>query len=219
MAEITASLVSQLRQATGAGMMDCKGALVECGGDYDKAVEYLEVKKIAKAAKKAGRIAAEGQVASYVHQGGKIGVLVEINCETDFAAKAPQFTDLVKDICLHIVASNPQFVTAEEVPENVKADRRAILLAQTIEEGKPEKILDRITDGKLAKWLQESVLLDQPFVKNPEVTVRAYVEKTSAEIGEKIAVRRFVRFELGEGLEKRKDNFAEEVAAQAGGAH
>ncbi len=219
MAEITASLVAQLRQATGAGMMDCKSALVEVGGDYDKAVEYLEVKKKAKAAKKAGRIAAEGQVASYIHLGGKIGVLVEINCETDFAAKSPAFSELVKDICLHIAASNPQFVTADEVPEAIKAERRQVFRQQTIEEGKPEKIIEKITDGKLAKWLQESVLLDQQFVKNPELTVRGYVEKVTGEIGEKIAVRRFVRYELGEGLEKRKDNFVEEVAAQAGGAH
>lgn len=219
MAEISASLVMQLRQATGAGMMDCKAALAEVSGDYNKAVEYLEVKKKSKAAKKAGRIAAEGQVASYVHMGGKIGVLVEINCETDFAAKAATFNDLVKDVCLHIAAANPQFVSADEVPEAVKEERRSVFRLQTIEEGKPEKIVDKIADGKLAKWLQESVLLDQPFVKNPDLTVRAYVEKTSGELGEKIDVRRFVRFELGEGIEKRTVNFAEEVAAQAGGAH
>jgi elongation factor Ts len=217
MAEIPASLVMKLRQETGAGLMDCKGALSETNGDFAKALEYLEIKKKSKAAKKAGRIAAEGQVASYVHTGGRIGVLVEINCETDFAAKAPQFTELVRDICLHIAASNPQVVSSDEIADTLKAERREMFRQQTIEEGKPEKMIEKITDGKLAKWTEEVSLLDQKFVKSPDTTVRAYVEKTSADIGEKIAVRRFVRFELGEGIEKKKDNFAEEVAAQAAG--
>lgn len=219
MAEISASLVMKLRQDTGAGIVDCKAALTETAGDYQKALEYLEIKKKAKAAKKADRIAAEGLVHAYIHQGGRIGVLCEVNIETDFAAKSPGFIEFVKDVCLHIAATGPQFVSADEVPESLKAQRREVFRQQTIEEGKPEKMLEKITEGKLEKWLKEIVLLDQSFVKNPELTVRAHLERTTGEIGEKISIRRFARFELGEGMEKRKDNFAEEVAAQAGGAH
>ena len=221
MADISAALVFQLRKATDAPVVDCKAALTETDGDFDKAIEYLEIKKKAKASKKMDRIAAEGKVESYIHAGGRIGVLVEVNCETDFAAKADAFNELVKDLCLHIAACNPHYVTSDEIPESVKADRRAIYLAQTIEEGKPEKMLEKITDGKLNKWLMEASLLDQPFVKNPDVKVREHLLKISGGIGEKIAVRRFVRFELGEGLEKRKENFAEDVAAAqaAAGGH
>ena len=216
MADISAKTVMKLRQATAAGIMDCKKALAEVGGDFDKAVEYLQVKKKAKAAKKADRIAAEGTVASYVHMGGKIGVLCEINSETDFAAKSDLFQTLVADVCMHIAAMNPTVVSSDDMPAEEIEKQKQIFIAQVIEEGKPEALAERIVGGKLNKWLKEGALLEQKFVKNPELTIREYLETTSGEIGEKLSIRRFVRYELGEGLEKRSENFAEEVAAAMG---
>lgn len=210
----TANDVMTLRQRTGAGMMDCKKALVETDGDMDKAVDYLREKGIAKAAKKAGRIAAEGIVDSYIHMGGKVGVLLEVNCETDFVARGDQFKELVHDIALQIAASNPQYVTVEEVPAEVIEKEKEILRAQAIEEGKPEKIVDKMVEGRIKTFYDENCLLCQKFVKDPSKTIEQLVVEATATIGEKIAVRRFVRFEMGEGLQKKSENLADEVAAQ-----
>ena len=210
----TANDVMTLRQRTGAGMMDCKKALMETDGDMDKAVDYLREKGIAKAAKKAGRIAAEGIVDSYIHMGGRVGVLLEVNCETDFVARGNQFKELVHDIALQIAASNPQYVTVEEVPAEVIEKEKEILRAQAIEEGKPEKIVDRMVEGRIKTFYDENCLLCQKFVKDPSKTIEQLVVEATATIGEKIAVRRFVRFEMGEGLQKKSENLADEVAAQ-----
>lgn len=210
----TANDVMTLRQRTGAGMMDCKKALVETDGDMDKAVDYLREKGIAKAAKKAGRIAAEGIVDSYIHMGGRVGVLLEVNCETDFVARGDQFKELVHDIALQIAASNPQYVTVEEVPAEVIEKEKEILRAQAIEEGKPEKIVDKMVEGRIKTFYDENCLLCQKFVKDPSKTIEQLVVEATATIGEKIAVRRFVRFEMGEGLQKKSENLADEVAAQ-----
>ncbi len=210
----TANDVMTLRQRTGAGMMDCKKALMETDGDMDKAVDYLREKGIAKAAKKAGRIAAEGIVDSYIHMGGKVGVLLEVNCETDFVARGDQFKELVHDIALQIAASNPQYVTVEEVPAEVIEKEKEILRAQAIEEGKPEKIVDKMVEGRIKTFYDENCLLCQKFVKDPSKTIEQLVVEATATIGEKIAVRRFVRFEMGEGLQKKSENLADEVAAQ-----
>jgi len=207
----------ELRKATGAGMMDCKKALVENEGDFDKSVEYLQIKKKAKATKKAGRIAAEGQVASYVHMGGRIGVLCEINIETDFAAKSEPFQAFVNDICMQIAAMGPQYVSPDDVPAEAIAKQKAIFVAQVIEEGKPEHIAERIVEGKMRKWINEGALLEQKFVKDDKKTVRTLLEEAVGDIGEKISIRRFVRYELGEGLAKRDENFADEVAAVMAG--
>ena len=212
--EIKAAEVAKLRQMTGAGMMDCKKALVETDGDMDKAVDYLREKGIAKAAKKAGRIAAEGIVDSYIHMGGRVGVLLEVNCETDFVARGDQFKELVHDIALQIAASNPQYVTVEEVPAEVIEKEKEILRAQAIEEGKPEKIVDKMVEGRIKTFYDENCLLCQKFVKDPSKTIEQLVVEATATIGEKIAVRRFVRFEMGEGLQKKSENLADEVAAQ-----
>ena len=206
--------VVALRQKTGAGILDCKKALTETNGDMDKAVDYLREKGIATAAKKAGRIAAEGVVDSYIHMGGKFGVLVEVNCETDFVAKGDQFKALVHDIALHIGASKPLYVSREEVPAEVIEKEKEILKAQVLNEGKPEAIADKIVAGKISKYYEENCLLDQKFVKDPAKTVGELIIEATAKIGEKIAVRRFVRFEMGEGLEKRSNDFAAEVEAQ-----
>lgn len=214
---IPAKQVMELRKATGAGLMDCKRALKENEGSFEKAAEYLQIKKKSKAAKKSQRIAAEGTVASYVHMGGKIGVLCEINSETDFAAKSDQFQQLVKDVCMHIAAMGPTVVAAEDVPEAAVAEQKRIFIAQVVEEGKPENLAERIVGGKISKWVKEQALLEQKFVKDPQKTVRDYLEEVTGDIGEKLAIRRFVRYELGEGLEKRNENFADEVAATIGG--
>ncbi|HHW71646.1 MAG TPA: translation elongation factor Ts [Firmicutes bacterium] len=216
MAEISAALVKELREKTGAGMMDCKKALIETNGDMDAAVDYLREKGLAAAAKKAGRIAAEGLVASYIHMGGRIGVLVEVNCETDFVAKTEEFAQLTKDIAMQIAASKPQYVSREEIPESVLEHERAIYRAMALNEGKPERIVDKIVEGRLEKFFQEVCLLEQPFVKDPDMTVGELLNAKIAKTGEKISVRRFVRYERGEGLEKRQDDFAAEVMAQAG---
>ncbi len=217
MAEITAQMVKELRERTGAGMMDCKNALNETKGDMEAAVDTLRKKGLAAAAKKAGRVTAEGAVGSYIHAGGKIGVLVEVNCETDFVARTDQFQELVRDIAMHIAASDPRFVRREEVTPEVLERERAIFREQAIASGKPANLVERIAEGKMEKYYSEFVLLEQPFVKNPDVTVAQLIAEKVGKIGENIQVRRFVRFKLGEGIEKRKDDFAAEVAAQAAG--
>lgn len=216
MAEVTATLIKDLRERTGAGMSDCKKALVEVAGDMDKAIDYLRAKGLSKAAKKAGREATEGAVVSYIHGGGKIGVLVEINCETDFVARNDDFVAFTKDVALQIAAMNPMFVRKDEVSEDVVAREKTVLVAKAAESGKPEAVVQKMVDGQLTKWLKEICLLDQSFVKNPDKTIEQLQQELIAKIGENIKIRRFVRFELGEGLEKKKGDFAAEVAAQAG---
>ena len=213
--EVTAALIKDLRERTGAGMSDCKKALTEVGGDMDKAIDYLRTKGLAKAAKKAGREATEGAVVSYIPGGGRIGVLVEVNCETDFVARNEDFKAFAYEVALHIAATSPQYVSIEEIPE----DEREVLLAKAKESGKPDAVVQKMVDGQISKWLKEICLLDQAWVKDPEKTIDQVQQELIAKIGENIKVRRFVRFELGEGLEKRKDDFAAEVAKQAGLAH
>ena len=215
MAEITASMVKELRERTGAGMMDCKNALGECQGNMEQAVDALRKKGLAAAAKKAGRVTAEGAVGSYIHGGGKLGVLVEVNCETDFVARTDQFQELVRDIAMHIAAAEPKFVRREEVTEDVLDRERAIFRDQALASGKPAPVVEKIVQGKMEKYYSEFVLLEQPFVKNPDVTISQMIAEKVGKIGENIQVRRFVRFKLGEGIEKRQDDFAAEVAAQA----
>ena len=210
----TANDVMTLRQRTGAGMMDCKKALVENDGDMEKAVDYLREKGIAKAAKKSGRIAAEGIVDSYIHMGGKVGVLLEVNCETDFVARGEQFKELVHDIALQIAASNPSYLSKEDVPQDVIDKEKEILKAQAIEEGKPEKIIEKMVDGRIKTFYDENCLLCQKFVKDPSKTIEQLVVEATATIGEKISIRRFVRYEMGEGLQKKSENLADAVAEQ-----
>ena len=212
--EFTAKDVMALRERTGAGMMDCKKALVECNGDAEKAIEYLREHGIAKAAKKQGRIAAEGIVDSYIHMGGKVGVLLEGNCESDFVARGDEFKGLVHDIVLHIAAANPQYLTKEEVPAGVIENEKKILLAQALEEGKPQNIAEKMVEGRIKSYYEDNCLLNQKFVKDPSKTIEQLVVEATAKIGEKIAVRRFVRVEMGEGLQKKSENLADEVAAQ-----
>lgn len=211
---VTAALVNELRQRTGAPMMDCKRALVETDGDIEKAIDELRTKGLAKAAKKAGRIASEGVVMSYIHGGGRIGVLVEVNCETDFVGKTDTFKDLAKDIAMQIAASNPEVVDRESVSEERVNREKAIFRAQALEEGKPEKIIDKMVEGRVDKFYKEICLLEQPFIKDPDQTIQTLINAKIAQIGENISVRRFVRYELGEGIEKRVDDFAAEVMAQ-----
>lgn len=208
----TAQDVNKLRQATGVGMMDCKKALTETNGDFDKAVVYLREKGMAAAAKKADRIAAEGAVTSYIHMGGKIGVLVEVNCETDFVARSDNFQALCKDIAMQIAASNPKYIRREEVPAEVVASEREIARQQAINEGKKPEFADKIVNGRIEKFYKEVCLMEQEFVKDPSKDVTQVLNEAVLQIGEKITVRRFVRYEMGEGLEKRQDNLAEEVA-------
>jgi elongation factor Ts len=211
---ISASIVKELRERTGVGMMECKKALQETNGDMEKAVEYLRERGLAVAAKKAGRIAAEGIVESYIHAGGKIGVLLEINCETDFVAKTNEFRTFVRDIAMHIAASNPKYLSRVEVTGDVIEKEREILKAQAINEGKPEKIVDKIVEGRIEKFYKDVCLLEQPFVKDADKTVQEFVTQMIATIGENINIRRFVRFQMGEGLEKRKDSFVQDVMGQ-----
>lgn len=211
---ITAASVKELRERTGAGMMDCKKALVETDGDLEKAIEYLREKGLAKAAKKAGRVAAEGLVESYIHLGGRIGVLVEVNCETDFVAKTDDFKALVKDIAMHIAAAKPEFVSREEVPQSAIEHEKTIYRQQMLNEGKPEKIVDKIVEGKIDKYFEEVCLLEQPFVKDTDKTISQLLTEKVAKIGENIVIRRFVRYERGEGIEKKETDFAEEVMSQ-----
>ena len=214
--EVTATLIKDLRERTGAGMSDCKKALVEVAGDMDKAIDYLRAKGLAKAAKKAGREATEGAVVSYIHGGGRIGVLVEVNCETDFVARNEDFVTFTKEVALQIAAMNPMFVRKDEVSTDVVEKEKAVLIAKAKESGKPEAIAQKMVDGQISKWMKEICLMDQPFVKDPDKTIDQIQQELVAKIGENIRVRRFVRFELGEGLEKKKSDFAAEVAAQAG---
>lgn len=212
---VSASAVKELRERTGAGMLDCKKALDETNGDIAKAIEFLREKGLSAAANKAGRIATEGVVESYIHAGGRIGVLVEINCETDFVAKTDQFRSFARDIAMHIAASNPKFVRREEVPGDEIEKEREILKAQALNEGKPEKIVEKMVDGRISKYYEEYCLMEQSFVKDPDKTISALLNEKVNAIGENISIRRFVRYELGEGLEKKVDNFVEEVMAQA----
>ena len=213
---ITASEVKELREKTGAGMMDCKKVLTEANGDMEKAIELLREKGLAAAVKKSSRIAAEGVVDSYIHMGGNIGVLLEVNCETDFVAKTDDFKALVKDIAMQIAAANPKYLRKEDVDTAELEKEKEILRAQALNEGKPEKIVDKMVEGRIQKYFKEVCLLEQPFVKDPDKSVQDLVTEKIAKIGENISVRRFVRYEMGEGLEKRQDNFVEEVMAQTG---
>ena len=211
----SASDVKDLRERTGAGMMDCKKALNETNGDMDKAVTWLREKGMASAAKRAGRTASEGAVASYIHIGGKIGVLVEINCETDFVAKGDLFQDFCKNVCFQICAASPppRWVSREEVPESELAAEKEIYKNQARESGKPENILEKIADGKLNKFYEDNCLLEQKFVKDTGTSIEELMKELSGKIGEKIDIRRFSRFQLGEGIEKKESDFAAEVAA------
>ena len=215
--EISASLVRDLRKKTGAGIMDCKKALKESEGDVGNAVDYLRQKGLADASKKAGRIASEGIIGSYIHAGGSIGVLVEVNCETDFVARNEDFQALVKDISMHIAASSPLVVTREKISPELVRKEREIFKAQALASGKPEKIVEKIVEGRVDKFCSEITLMEQPFIKNPDLTIEALINEATAKIGEKITIRRFARFHVGEGLEKKETNLAEEVAAQMGG--
>ncbi len=214
---ITAEMVKQLRERTGAGMMECKRALTETQGNEEKAIEYLREKGLASAAKKAGRVAAEGLVEAYIHGGGRIGVLVEVNIETDFAAKNEEFKQMVKDIAMQIAASKPEYVKREDVPASVIENEKEILRAQAKNEGKPEKIIDKMVEGRIEKYYSEVCLLEQAFIKDPDITVGQLVTQKIAKIGENISVRRFVRFERGEGIQKKEENFADEVMKQING--
>lgn len=209
---VTAQKVKELREKTGVGMMDCKKALTETNGDMDKAIELLREKGLAAASKKSSRIAAEGIVEAYIHGDGRIGVLVEVNSETDFVAKNEDFRDFVKDIAMQIAATNPQYVRREEVPADIVEKEKEILRAQALNEGKPEKIVDKMVEGRIEKFYQEICLLEQPFIKDPDKTVQELLTEKIAVIGENLNIRRFARFEKGEGLEKRSDDFAAEVA-------
>lgn len=215
--EINAKQVGLLRAKTGAGIMDCKRALTEEKGDLDRAVEYLRKKGLSAASKKAGRIASEGLVGSYIHGGGKIGVLVEVNCETDFVGRNEDFKRFVREIAMHIAATNPRYVRREEVPAAEVAKEREILAAQVAGEGKPPAVLEKIVTGRIDKFYKEICLLEQPFVLASDKSVEQVVNELTSKIGEKIVLRRFVRFQLGEGIEKRTEDFAAEVAKAAQG--
>jgi elongation factor Ts len=214
MTTVSAALVKELREKTGAGMMDCKKALDQANGDLQKATEILREKGLAAAKNKAGRIATEGVVESYIHAGGRIGVLVEVNCETDFVAKTDSFRDFVRDVAMQIAAANPKFVSREEVSTEELNKEREILRAQALNEGKPVHIVEKMVEGRMSKFYEDVCLLEQAFIKDPEKTIQTLVNEKIATIGENISIRRFVRFELGEGLEKKQDNFVEEVMSQ-----
>jgi len=199
--EITASIVKELREKTGVGMMDCKKALKECDGDIEKSIEYLRKKGIATAQKRGGRSTSEGQIQSYIHSGGKIGVLVEINCETDFTGKNDDFTEFVKNIAMHIAASNPIAVDNEGIPEDLLNKEKEIYETQAKESGKPENVIQKIVEGKIKKFFAETTLLGQQYVKNPDITIQDLVNEMIAKTGENIKINRFVRFQLGENNE------------------
>jgi elongation factor Ts len=215
--EVNARQVQELRAKTGAGIMDCKRALAEEKGDFEKAIEYLRKKGLSAASKKAARIAAEGLVSSYIHPGGKIGVLIEINCETDFVARNPDFQQFVKDMGMQVAASNPRYVERSDVPEAEVAKEKEILTAQVIEQGKPANVAEKVVSGRLEKFYKEICLMEQPFVRDPDKSVGQLLNEMVAKIGEKIVVRRFTRYQLGEGLEKKSGDFAAEVAKAAAG--
>ena len=212
---ISAQLIKELREKTGAGMMDCKKVLVETDGDIDKAIDLLREKGLASAEKKASRIASEGLVASYIHS-GRIGVLVEVNSETDFVAKTDEFKDFVKDIAMQVAASNPEYLCEEDVPQEAIDKEKEVLIQQAINEGKPQNIAEKMVEGRMHKFYERVCLLDQPFIKDPSITVNDLLKNKIAKIGENIKIRRFVRYEVGEGLEKREEDFAAEVAKQMG---
>ena len=216
MADVTAGMVKELRERTGAGMADCKKALVEVAGDMDKAGEYLRKKGLAAAAKKAGRVATEGLVQSYIHGNHRIGVLLEVNCETDFVARGEVFQTFAREVALQICAMNPRYLSIEEIPAEAVAAERAIRLEQAKQSGKPESVLGKIVDGQIAKWQKEICLYEQAWVKDDKRTIRDLQNELVGKIGENCKIRRFTRYELGEGLEKKKDDFAAEVAKQAG---
>ncbi len=200
--EVSASMVKDLREKTGAGMMDCKKALAEAGGSFEKAVDYLRQKGLATAARRAGKVASEGQIGAYVHAGGKLGVMVEVNCETDFVAKTDDFRAFAKDMAMHIAASNPLYIQRENVPPEALEREREIYRAQAREARKPEKIMEKIVEGKLEKYYGEVCLLEQPFVKDPDRTVQDLLNELIAKLGEKVEIRRFNRFQVGEGMAK-----------------
>lgn len=213
--KITASLVKELREKTGAGMLDCKNTLVETEGNIDKAIDLLREKGLASASKKAGRIASEGLVDSYIH-GGRIGVLIEVNAETDFVSKTDEFKDFVRDMAMQVAAANPQYVSKEDVPEDVTEREKHVLIQQAMNEGKPENIAQKMVEGRMGKFYEEICLLEQSFIKEPSMKIKDIVNAQISKIGENIKIRRFVRFEVGEGLEKKEENFADEVAKQMG---
>ncbi len=220
MAEVTAGAVKSLREKTGAGMVDCKNALVEAGGDEAAAIEILRKKGMATAGKKAGRVTAEGVVGSYIHMGGKVGVLVEINCESDFVARGDEFQQLVKDVAMHIAASDPRHARREDVPAAELDKEREIIREQLKNDpknaNKPEDVISKIVDGRLNKYYEDNVLVDQPFVKDPSKTIGELVAEKVGSIKENITIRRFTRYKMGEGIEKRTDDFAAEVASMVG---
>lgn len=215
--EITAVMVKELRERTGAGMMDCKKVLVETSGDIEKAIDELRTKGLAKAAKKAGRVASEGVVVSYIHGKGRIGVLVEVNCETDFVGNTDEFRQLAYDIAMQVAATNPAYLAREQVPAADLDHEREVLKAQALEEGKPEKIIDKMVEGRIEKFYKENCLLEQQFIKDPDKTVQQLIHEHVAKIGENITVRRFTRYEVGEGIEKQQSDFAAEVMSQIKG--
>lgn len=207
-------MVKELRERTGSGMMDCKRALIETAGNIEAAIDYLREQGLSAAAKKAGRIAAEGIVDSYIHMGGRIGVLIEVNCETDFVAKTEQFRSFVRDMAMQVAASRPEYVVRDEVPADIISREREVYRAAALHEGKPERIVDKIVDGRLEKFFKDICLLEQPFIKDPDRSVEQVLKETIAQLGENISIRRFTRYEMGEGLTKRQDDFAEEVMSQ-----
>lgn len=198
MAEISAAMVKELREKTGAGIMDCKEALKECGADLDKAVDFLRKKGLATAQKRAGRAMSEGIIESYIHMGGKMGVMVEVNCETDFVAKTDDFKEFARNISMHIAAANPAGITAEDVPAELIEKEKEIYRAQVLEMGKPEKMVDKIVEGKLGKFIKECCLMDQAYVKDPNMSIKDYLNEVIAKTGENITIKRFVRFQLGD---------------------
>jgi elongation factor Ts len=212
--EITAGIVKELRERTGAGMMDCKKALLETCGDIEKAIDELRTKGLAKAAKKAGRVASEGVVVSYIHGKGRIGVLVEVNCETDFVGNTEEFRQLAYDVAMQIAATNPDYLTRENVPAEDLNREREIIRAQALEEGKPEKVIEKMLDGRIDKFYKEHCLLEQPFIKDTDKTIQQLIHEAVSKFGENIAIRRFNRYEVGEGIEKEKSDFAAEVMSQ-----
>jgi elongation factor Ts len=220
MADISPAHIKALREKTGAGMMECKKALTEAGGNEARAIEILRERGLASAKKKEGRVAAEGVVGSYIHMGGKVGVLVEVNCETDFVARGEEFQQLVKDIAMHIAAAEPRYVAREDVATETLVKERDIAKAQARNDpknaNKPEQVIEKIVEGRLNKFYEEVVLLDQPFIKDPAKTVGELVTEKIAKTGEKITIRRFARYKMGEGLSKREDDFGGEVAKLAG---
>jgi elongation factor Ts len=208
-------MVKELREKTGAGMLDCKNALVKADGDIDKAVDLLREKGLAAAAKKSGRITAEGIVESYIHMGGRIGVLIEVNCETDFVAKTEEFKGFVKNMAMQVAASNPGYISRDEIQEETIEKEKKILMQQALNEGKPEHIVEKMVVGRIEKYYKEVCLLEQPYIRDPEISVGQVLTETIAKIGENISIRRFARYEMGEGIQKKEDNFVEEVMKQA----